>query len=183
MDADEKYMSSWASGRKPGYEKMLTVFLAGPLQHDTAFCKLISGNNPRRSMDWYLHRQAIGRAGPALMMVSIMWLIAGYFYFDPFVRLGFVPAPKASWGETAHWLYIETAVRGGISAGVGVLIGYVILYARLRRGARFGPVSWWIYVLAVSVFPLGLMIGLAVLHYLLPFWIPGFDLFAELAAS
>jgi hypothetical protein len=134
-------------------------------------------------MGWYLHRQAIGRAGPALMMVSIIWLIAGYFYFAPLVRLGFMPAPKASWGETAHWLYIETALRGGISTSVGVLIGYVILFARLRRGARFDPASWRIYVLVVCVFAFSLIISFAALHYLLQFWIPGLDLFAELTAS
>jgi len=118
-------------------------------------------------MDWHLHRQAIGRLGPLMIVFSIPCLIAGYFYVDPLVWLGLAPAPKASWGETAYWNEIKTALTMGVSMGLGGFIGYVIHYTRLRQGERFEPVSARTYVLAISISAFGLIIGLGAAPYLL----------------
>lgn len=126
-----------------------------------------TGNGLGRSMDWYLHRQAIGRLWPLLIMFSIPWLIAGYFYVDPLVRLGLAPSPKASWGEAAYWNDIKTALTMGIAMVSGGLVGYVIHYNRLRRGERFEPVSARTYVLAISISAFGLIMGLGAVPYLL----------------
>jgi len=124
-------------------------------------------NGLGRSMDWYLHRQAIGRLWPLLIMSSIPWLIAGYFYLDPLVWLGLAPAPKSSWGEPAYWNDIKMALTIGIAMALGGFVGYVNRYYRLRQGERFEPVTARTYVLAISVSASGLIMGLGVVPYLL----------------
>jgi hypothetical protein len=124
-------------------------------------------NGLRRSMDWYLHRQAIGRLWPLLIMFSIPWLIAGYFYVDPLVWLGLAPAPKSSWDQTAHWNDIKTALTMGMAMALGGFVGYVNHYTRLRGGERFEPVSARTYVLAISISAFGLIMGLGAVPYLL----------------
>lgn len=141
------------------------------------FCGLIAtmyvgrfvstGNSLRRSMDWNLRRQAIGRLWPLLIIFSIPWLIAGYFYVDPLVWLGLAPAPKASWGETVYWNDIKTALTMGMSLGLGGFVDYVNHYNRLRRGERFEPVSARTYVLAISISAFGMITGLGAVPYLL----------------
>lgn len=118
-----------------------------------------------------------------MIVFSIPWLIAGYFYVDPLVWVGLAPAPKASWGETAYWNDIKTALTIGVSMSLGGFVGYSIHYYRLRRGERFEPVSRRRYVLAICVSAFGLVIGLVVVPYLLLYWIPGSDLPATLSAG
>lgn len=118
-------------------------------------------------MDWYLHRQVIRRLGPALVVVSLCWLLVAYFYFDPLVALGIVPVSKASWGEYPNEHYFRAARTSSIFASVAPLGTYFALYWRARRGERFSPTPWPMYVLVLG----GLIAGASVyvvLRYLLP---------------
>lgn len=118
-------------------------------------------------MDWYLHRQVIGQLGPVLVVVSLLWLLVAYFYFDPLVALGIAPVSKASWGEFPNEHYFRAARTSSILASGTPLGMYFALYWRARRGERVSPTHWRMYVLLLG----GVIVGASVyvvLRNLLP---------------
>ena len=113
-------------------------------------------------MDWYLHKQAIGRLGPLLMVASLFWLLAAYFYFDPLAALGITRASKASWGALPNAALLRAAVTTSISSSGPALGMYFVLYWRARRGERIAPAPWPMYLLTVG----GIIAGASVYVFL-----------------
>lgn len=101
-------------------------------------------------MDWYLHRQVIGRLGPLLLIVPLPWILAAYFYIDPLVALGIIPISKASWGEFPYASYLRVAHVLGIAIIGGALGPYLAVYWRARRGERISPAPLSMYLLMVG---------------------------------
>lgn len=140
--------------------------VAAPLQRQMVFYRLSEGGDLYDTMNWSLHRQVVGRLGPLLVLAFVSWLVAAYFYFDPFVALGVLSVSKASWGVSPHEGYLRAALTTGLSMTLPIVGPYIILYMRLHRGERVRPAPWWNYALIIGGAVVGLIFGFWVVRFL-----------------